>query len=142
MVIDALTIEENAYSGFSHEINLTYADLASMPGALTGTITLSNFVAAEDIIIRAALVVDTAFSGTGITALTVAAADSVPNTVFAATSIFSVAAPSVFPLTIGYNGAANLILTFTATGANVNLATAGQCRILYSKTSLKKLATY
>lgn len=143
MVVDTLTLEENAYSGFSHEVNITFADLAALPSGLTGTLTVTGLANTQDILIRAAVVVDASFTGTGITALTMSAADSASNTVFAAQNILAApGAPAVFALTIGYAAAANLIFTFTATGANVNLASTGQVRVLLSKTSLAKFAKY
>jgi hypothetical protein len=144
MTIDVLTIEEAAYSGFTHQAAVTFSDLAALPAGLTGSLTI-GVVGAQDIVTAAAIVVDTNFVGAGITSLTVAGADTNSGTLFSAQSVLSGATPivaKVFALTLSYPGAFNLVLNLTSVGANLNLATAGQFRVLYSKNSLAKYAKY
>lgn len=143
MVLDKLTLEENSYSGFSHQVAVTFADLAALPAGLTGTLTV-GVVAAQDIILRGALVVDTQFSGGGITSITASVGDSANgvSSILAAQQVLSAAPVTVAAVTLGFTAAGTLTITLTSVTANLNLATAGQFRVLYSQTKLAKYKSF
>lgn len=144
MTVDKLTLEENSFSGFSHQIAVTYADLAALPAGLTGTLTFANAFNPQDIVLRGALVVDTQFSGGGITSITASVGDSINGTtsILAAQQVLSAAPVVVNAVTLGFTAVGNLTITLTSVTANLNLATAGQFRVLISANSLSKFAKY
>lgn len=148
MVIDVLTLEENSYSGFSHQVAITYQDLAALAAGNTGAFVIGNFIP-QDIVLRVAVVLDTpfAFSDASIVSCTLGIADSVPNTWLTAEQVELAETPVlavVAALTVSYtSGTSTVTATFTGTAAhNLNTATAGQVRILYSKNSLSKYSHY
>ena len=147
MLIEALTLEENSYSGFSHQAVITYADLAALAAGNTGAFVIGSFVA-QDIVLRTALIVDTpfVFSDGTLISCTLGIADSASNTWLAAQQVESGATPVVAvvaALTVGYAAAQTCTATFTGTAAkNLNTATAGQARILFSKTSTAKFKLF
>lgn len=146
MIIDKLTLEENSYSGFSHQAAVTFADLAALAAGASGTLNIGSILEAQDIILRAAIVVDTpfTFSDGTIISCTVSGGDTTngATSLFTAQQIEAAETPivaAVFALTLAFAATATLQLTFACTATkNLNTATAGQLRVLYSLTRLVK----
>ena len=145
MILNVLTIEENAYSGFSHEATITYADLAALTGGTGAQYIVIGKCADGDVINRAGSYCDTAFTFSDGTisscALTVVDNNASPNTLLASQELISGSVVSTqSTAVIGvYTAAKEVRATFTPTSSkNLNTATAGSVRILYSKNSLKK----
>lgn len=126
MQIKNLSAPEQAATGFTHVIRMTFADFTVAATSQTYTpVALVNGQFGA----RTAYVLRTAFSGGSTTGLTLSVGDNGSATRYTAASQLWGAATPVTHVATGtvqaYTAADNIKLTFTGTGANVNTITAG-----------------
>lgn len=137
MQVTPLPNETRAATGFTHKINLTFADLttAGLSQAINLLPVLSGWL-----ILRAAYRLRTNFSGGAATSLTASLGDAGSATRFlAAQSIWGAATPIAAAGSntfFAYTGAENFRITFTSVGANLNTITAGSIDVYVAAVEL------
>jgi hypothetical protein len=150
----ALSNEERAQTGFTHKAILTYEDVAALGANASGAIALAAYTAGV-LFHKAAYKVVTAFDGGATSALaldvgwngaTTDDADGLIDNyeihVDATEVLYGDGNGAAFAtLRTGYAAldAGNLEATFTATGGNLNLLTAGEVHIYWAQTDLTKV---
>jgi hypothetical protein len=133
MKIYPLSMQERARTGFSHKINITYADLTDTAG-LTKTLKLlpdTGSCAAGFCVQRSAIRVKTFFSGGAVASMTASVGDSGSGTRFHnAHNCFTAGVSFALATTANMYTAADYVrVLFTATTGNLNVLTAGELEI-------------
>jgi hypothetical protein len=148
-----LSLEEQSKTGFTHKSVLTYSDIATLGGAATAvSIDLLPYVAGDAFQACAYKIVGTGFVGPSVTNLTVelgwnGATTDDPNGLIEASEIATAGTEVLYLLgngvafatkVTGYVAldAGTIQTVFTATGANLNVLTAGEIHIYVKKVSL------
>jgi hypothetical protein len=130
MKILPLSTAEKGRTGFTHKINITFADIAA--AALTNTIPVfpdTGTFGAGTLVIRTALKVKTLFSGGTVATMTVSVGDSGSGTRYhSAVNIFTGATVKTIAGTVpyGYSATDYVRALFTSTVGNLNALTAGE----------------
>ena len=146
MLIIDLTAEERLKTGCSNAAIVDYTDI-NTAAALTSTLAMLPYVSG-DIINQALWDLVTPFVGAGLTALTAqfgwngATIDSAAGLIAAKSVLTGVAPVLSVGAPAGVLAAVEggqLELVFTATGANLNVLTAGRLRLYYNKISQTQL---
>lgn len=141
-----LSLEEQSKTGFTHKAILNYADIATLGGAATAvSINLLPYTAGTAFMAAAYKVVGTGFVGPSITNLTIelgwnGATTDDPNGLIEASEIATAGTEVLYLLgngvafatkVTGYVAldAGNIQAVLTATGANLNVLTAGEVHV-------------
>lgn len=119
----------------TEELTISYRDINDVTST-TKTVTLTTLPAACKVL-GVELIVDTAFSGTGITAITVEVGDPAStNHYLTATSVATTGRTLSAAQFKEYSADnSTIVAKFTATGANLNALSAGQLRLRVVKTT-------
>lgn len=149
-----LSLEEQAKTGFTHKSIITYADVAAISGATTaGAIAIHPYTAGTAFQAAAYKLVS-GFVGASVTNLTIevgwnGASTDDPNGLIEASEIATAGTEVNYLLgngvafatkVTGYAAldAGNIEATFTATGANLSVLTAGEVHVYLKAVDLTK----
>jgi hypothetical protein len=154
MNVEQLGIELQARTGFTHKFTIDYTDLVALGAAGSGAIVLAPYTAGT-FVLAAAHRVESGFVGPSVTNLVIdvghngattddpdAYIDNVEIATAGTEILYQDGNGAVFAtLRTGYGAAdaGNIEATFTATGANLNVLTAGKVHVYLKIVDLTKV---
>lgn len=155
MNVEALGVEMQARTGFTHKFTIDYSDLAALGAVTSGTVTLAAYTAGAHLVTGGAFRLETSFDGGATSALaldvghnggTTDDPDSILDNYEVhedATQITAGDANGAIFATLrtGYapQDSGNIEALFTATGGNLNALTSGKVHIYLGLVDLSKV---